>query len=72
MSNVYYCETASDLLSAGEPKGNAECPGGEAGGGLVRARRLPGRRRASLYQPMVLRIANKAAAAVLLSVNRVG
>ena len=30
------------------------------------------RRRASLYQPMVLRIANKAAAAVLLSVNRVG
>ena len=30
------------------------------------------RRRASLYQPMVLRIANKAAAAVLLSVNRAG
>jgi hypothetical protein len=25
-----------------------------------------------LYQPMVLRIANKAAAAVLLSVNRAG
>ena len=30
------------------------------------------RRRASLYQPMVLGIANKAAAAVLLSVNQVG
>jgi hypothetical protein len=30
------------------------------------------RRRASLYQPMALRIANKAAAAVLLSVNRAG
>ena len=45
--------------------------GGGAGGGLVRARWLPAQARL-LYQPMVLGIANKAAAAVLLSVNRAG
>jgi hypothetical protein len=45
-------------------------PGGkrqEAGSSEPAGRR---RRRASLSQPMVLRIAHKAAAAVLLSVNR--
>ena len=60
------------LLGAGSPKGgmpNARGERQEAGSCEPADCR---RRRASLYQPMVLRIANKAAAAVLLSVNRAG
>jgi hypothetical protein len=60
------------LLSAGSPKGempNARGERQEAGSSEPAG---CGRRRASLYQPMVLGIANKAAAAVLLPVNRAG
>jgi hypothetical protein len=60
-------------LVLGAQRGDAER---EAGSELVRARQSPAqapwRKRASLYQPVVLRIADNAAAVVMLSVSRGG
>jgi hypothetical protein len=60
------------LLSAGAQRGECRMPGGERQGAGSCECELAGcrRKRASLHQLMALGIANKAAAAVLLSVNR--
>jgi hypothetical protein len=56
-------------LVLGAPRGESRGERQEAGSSEPAGRR---RKRASLFQPVVLRIANKAAAAVLLSVGRGG
>ena len=59
-------------LVLGAQRGECRMPGGKRQGAGSSEPADCRRRRASLYQPVVLRIANKAAAAVLLSVNRAG